>query len=226
METTIRPKNFKLAPDIEEHIKKRIERLTRHLENLTTVEVILSQQPARQTAQRFQYVTQVTLHTRQGDLIRSEVSHPELLTAIDQCMAHLGRQIDRFRARYERKRRGATGLGKLATANNGASAPLPQVSSEAPSVVEMAAPAKPMSKSSSQSKKEQATNGAPTEDDIGSIVRVKTFSFKPIFPEDAIEQMELLGHSFFVFWNASDERVNVVYRRNDGNYGLIQPEFG
>jgi len=223
METTIRPKNFKLAPDIEEHIKKRIERVTRHLENLTTAEVILSQQPARQTAQRFQYVSQVTLHTRQGDLIRSEVSHPELLTAIDQCMAHLGRQIDRFRARYERKRRGATGLGRLPAASNGASAPLPQVSSEAPSVVEMAAPAQAMSK---QNKKEQVTNGASPDEDIGSIVRVKTFSFKPIFPEDAIEQMELLGHSFFVFWNASDERVNVVYRRNDGNYGLIQPEFG
>jgi putative sigma-54 modulation protein len=46
-----------------------------------------------------------------------------------------------------------------------------------------------------------------------------------MFPEDAIEEMELLGHSFFVFMNATDEQVNVLYRRNDGNYGLIQPDL-
>ncbi|HKP54787.1 MAG TPA: ribosome-associated translation inhibitor RaiA [Chloroflexia bacterium] len=220
METTIRPKNFKLAPDIEEQVQKRIERLTRHLDNLTSAEVIVSQQPARHTANRFQYVTQVTLHTRQGDLIRSEVSHTELLTAIDQCMAHLGRQIDRFKARYDRRRKGTTGIGKM-------SPPASQPATDEPSVVEMAAPARPTNDDGSRpGTKEIPTNGSPTEDDLGSIVRVKTFSFKPIFPEDAIEQMELLGHSFFVFWNASDERVNVIYRRNDGNYGLIQPEFG
>jgi putative sigma-54 modulation protein len=42
--------------------------------------------------------------------------------------------------------------------------------------------------------------------------------------EEAVEQMELLGHSFFVFYNAEDGQINVVYRRRDGNYGLIQPE--
>jgi putative sigma-54 modulation protein len=45
-----------------------------------------------------------------------------------------------------------------------------------------------------------------------------------MYPEDAIEEMELLGHSFYVFWNADDDHINVVYRRKDGNYGLIQPE--
>jgi putative sigma-54 modulation protein len=43
-------------------------------------------------------------------------------------------------------------------------------------------------------------------------------------PEEAIEQMELLGHSFFVFYNADGGQINVVYRRRDGDYGLIQPE--
>jgi putative sigma-54 modulation protein len=92
----------------------------------------------------------------------------------------------------------------------------------------MAAPAQPINASSTTSVMNDGafTDGTSADDDLGRIVRVKTFSIKPIFPEDAIEQMELLGHSFFVFWNASDERVNVIYRRNDGNYGLIQPEFG
>jgi putative sigma-54 modulation protein len=223
METTIRPKNFKLSPDVEEQVQKRIERLTHHLENLSSAEVIISQQPAKQTTHKFQFVAQVTLHTRQGDLIRSEVSHPELLTAIDQCMSHLGRQIERFRARYEKRRKGATGLGRMGHS----SAEMP-IATEEPSVAEMAAPARPTGKKGSQTPTEEApTDGAAADgDETGSIVRVKTFSFKPIFPEDAIEEMELLGHTFFVFRNASDERVNVIYRRNDGNYGLIQPEFG
>ena len=225
MELTIRPKNFKLSTGHEEQVRKRIERLTRHLDNLTSAEIIVSQQPARHTANKFQYVTQVTLHTRQGDLIRSEVSHPELLTAIDQSMAHLGRQIDRFKARYDRRRKGTTGIGKMAPADN--AMPLPSSSTSESSPVETAPPAKSKNGAGYQAGVRDADdNGAPAEDDLGSIVRVKTFSFKPIFPEDAIEQMELLGHSFFVFWNAGDEKVNVIYRRNDGNYGLIQPEFG
>jgi putative sigma-54 modulation protein len=49
---------------------------------------------------------------------------------------------------------------------------------------------------------------------------------KPMDPEEAIEHMELLGHNFYVFWNSDQERVGVVYRRNDGDYGLIEPELG
>ena len=58
-----------------------------------------------------------------------------------------------------------------------------------------------------------------------SIVRTKRFGVKPMFPEDACIQMELLGHSFYVFCNAETDEVNVVYRRKDGSYGLIEPEF-
>ena len=46
-----------------------------------------------------------------------------------------------------------------------------------------------------------------------------------INPEEAVEQMELLGHDFFVFFNAEEGQINVLYRRKDGNYGLIQPEM-
>ena len=57
------------------------------------------------------------------------------------------------------------------------------------------------------------------------IVRTKKFGIKPMFPEDACVQMELLGHDFFVFCNAQTDEVNVVYRRKDGSFGLIEPEF-
>ncbi|MBQ8802281.1 MAG: ribosome-associated translation inhibitor RaiA [Tyzzerella sp.] len=57
------------------------------------------------------------------------------------------------------------------------------------------------------------------------IIRTKRFGIKPMFPEDACVQMELLGHNFFVFSNAETDEVNVVYKRKNNTYGLIEPEF-
>lgn len=67
----------------------------------------------------------------------------------------------------------------------------------------------------------------PAKDDSSkirdSIVKVKTFAIKPISPEEAILEMEMLGHDFFVFINSDSGRTAVVYRRKDKNYGLIEP---
>ena len=58
------------------------------------------------------------------------------------------------------------------------------------------------------------------------IVKVKRFAIEPMFEEDAVSRMEELGHSFFVFVNAENERVAILYRRADGDYGLIEPAIG
>jgi len=62
-------------------------------------------------------------------------------------------------------------------------------------------------------------------DDEIHIIRTKRFGMKPMYPEDACVQMELLGHNFFVFRNAETDEVNVVYKRKGNTYGLIEPEF-
>ena len=62
------------------------------------------------------------------------------------------------------------------------------------------------------------------EEDI-RIVKTKKFAIKPIDPEEACLQMEMLGHNFYVFLNADTDQVNVVYRRKNGTYGLIEPGF-
>ena len=62
------------------------------------------------------------------------------------------------------------------------------------------------------------------DDEEVKIVRTKKFDIKPMYPEDACIQMELLGHSFFVFCNAETDQVNVVYKRKGNTYGLIEPE--
>jgi putative sigma-54 modulation protein len=63
------------------------------------------------------------------------------------------------------------------------------------------------------------------EEEASTIVRTKRFRMIPMDADEAIEQMELLGHDFFVFYNADDGQVNVIYRRKDGDYGLLQPEL-
>lgn len=66
---------------------------------------------------------------------------------------------------------------------------------------------------------------ASVEEKTPKVVKTKRFAVKPMSLEEAILQMELLDHDFFVFTNAKTDDVNVLYKRKDGNYGLIEPEF-
>jgi putative sigma-54 modulation protein len=69
--------------------------------------------------------------------------------------------------------------------------------------------------------------GADRRDGDGpTVVKIKRFDMQPMFEEDAIAQMEELGHAFFVFLDAETEGVAVLYRRSDGTYGVIQPVLG
>lgn len=63
------------------------------------------------------------------------------------------------------------------------------------------------------------------EEPLGTIVRTKKFPVTPMDAEEAIEQMELLGHDFFLFFNSDVNGINVLYRRKTGDYGLLQPEL-
>jgi putative sigma-54 modulation protein len=63
------------------------------------------------------------------------------------------------------------------------------------------------------------------DDEEIKIIKTKKFAVKPMDPEEACVQMELLGHTFFVFRNSDTDEVNVVYKRKDDTYGLIEPEF-
>jgi len=66
-------------------------------------------------------------------------------------------------------------------------------------------------------------DGEPEEEQ--TIVRYKRFPLHPMSTEEAIEQMELLAHDFYVFFNAEEDAINVLYRRREGDYGLLQPEL-
>lgn len=73
--------------------------------------------------------------------------------------------------------------------------------------------------------KQEFLNERIEDDEEIKIVRTKKFDIKPMYPEDACVQMELLGHSFFVFVNAETDEVNVVYKRKGGTYGIIEADI-
>lgn len=72
--------------------------------------------------------------------------------------------------------------------------------------------------------KDGVSNGKEDDEEI-KVVKIKRFNIKPMDVEEAILQMDMLGHSFFVFSNSETEEMNVVYKRKDGKYGLIEPEM-
>ncbi|MBN2004873.1 MAG: ribosome-associated translation inhibitor RaiA [Anaerolineae bacterium] len=76
-------------------------------------------------------------------------------------------------------------------------------------------------------KVEEATPVAEVvpEEEAPEIVRVKEFEVSSIMPEEAIEQMELLGHRFYIYLDGNDGRLSVIYRREDGNYGVLKPVY-
>lgn len=83
-------------------------------------------------------------------------------------------------------------------------------------------------KSRQESIKDFNGTSAPVVEEITEepkIARVKKFNMKPMMVDEAILQMDLLGHDFFVFIDGETEDVNVVYRRKNGDYGLIEPEY-
>lgn len=145
---------------------------------------------------RGQYTAEVTLQLG-GLFLRGAGRAPEAVAAIDDATDKAERQFLRFKSRLEPVK-GPTGSGATVRA------PAPGELSEATA----AAP---------EERGDTAAETAPR------VVRVKRFTFKPMSVDEAVLQMELLGHDFFVFLNDATDEVNVLYRRRDGNYGLIEP---
>lgn len=82
-----------------------------------------------------------------------------------------------------------------------------------------------LSRKNNESLRFAEINNTDYKEDEGKLVKVKKFGVKPMNSEEAILQMDLLGHNFFVFQDSDSNKVNVVYKRKDGDYGLLEPEY-
>ncbi len=137
---------------------------------------------------------QVTLVGEHGIILRADQSDEDMFKAVDQVQDVLQRQINRYKGKHWRR-------GRLRRRGD------EFIPSEVQAIEAMGIPV-----------------SEEEDDDERAIVRVKKFALKPMFSDEAVEQMELLDHSFFVFRDADTSHISVIYRRRDGNYGLIVPE--
>lgn len=140
------------------------------------------------------YTTQITLNV-DGAVLRSEQRAATPMASIDAAIETLDSRIQRFKTREVRDR------VKHAGATNSIRLP----TAEAPVQV-------------------LETEEEAVESPVGNIVRTKRHQIRPMSVDDAILQMDLLGHAFSLFLNAEDNTYSVVYRRDDGDYGLIVPD--
>lgn len=143
-----------------------------------------------------QFVAQFTI-TTSSVILRAEHPHRDIHLAIDGAIDHMTSQIKRFRKKQILSRRRSR-----TSAQADGTAPLEATVENLPEPV------------------------AEEDEAPPAVVRRKRFTIYPMTEEEAIEQMELLGHDFFVFFNPADDQINVLYRRKDGRYGVIQPVLG
>lgn len=194
-----RSHTFELSNRQKSYIQEKIGKLARYLENIQEVNVMVKSEATRGASELVR--VEVTIRADHGVTVRAEEQSTDVMTAIDIIHDNLQRQITRYKGKHYRRGKQRRGNNQVATDMLGEILPQQSAAGEASTYVER----------------------HEGEDQEPQIVRTKVIPMKPMFSDEAIEQMELLGHTFFVFRDAETEEINVVYRRRDGNYGLITP---
>ena len=196
MEIQVLSRNVELNPEAHAYVRKKFDRLRRHLRHMTEAKVEISRTSAR--AQADKIIVQMTVMAG-GSTLRGQESGVNLFAAVDSVADVLDRQIRRLKGRVYRSAQARKSAGRAA--------------SQADTVVDT-----------------EVLDAVDEEDEalfeqLGRVVRTKRFAMKPMSVEDAAMQMELLSHDFFLFYNDASGEYNVVYRRSDGDYGVIEPEL-
>jgi putative sigma-54 modulation protein len=194
MNIIVAGRHIDVTEALRARVIEKVGRLSRYFDQVQKAQVWLRVEPYPGRNQ----VAEVTLWA-DGVVLRGEEASGDMYASIDLVVAKLEKQISKFRGKLiERKRTLASRRKQQAVA-------------AADAAIRRAA----------------AVEEVPPEEDPAGLVRIarrKRFELKPMTAEDAAVQMELLGHAFFVFRNADTLEINVVYRRADGSYGLIEPE--
>ncbi len=198
MDIKVNSRNMKVTDGLEDYARRKVDRLDRYLPNIRKIRVDLSRQ--HNSRGEDMSIAQITVQHERGAILRAEEkSTGEVHHAIDAAVDKMYRRIERFKGRREDNKRRSRDR-YMATAEELAVAdPLPVSEASETTVIE-------------------------TADGESEVLRRKLVSLVPMDEIEAIEQMELLGHNFFMFYNAETGKVNVVYRRSESGYGLLEPE--
>jgi putative sigma-54 modulation protein len=196
MQLQVSGRNLDITAPIREYAERKLARIERHLTEDTRVDLELAIERNRSISANQH--AELTVWTR-GPVLRAHEYAEDMYAAIDLAVDKLDRQVRRYRERrrHWRPHHQARDIEAL----------LPLSDEDEATSIGLA-------------------NGAEPELPIPTIVKTKRFNMKPMHPDEAALQLELVGHEFYVFLNAETDAVAVIYRRRDGNLGVIEPVPG
>jgi len=197
MDVIIQGRNLKITEPLEAYTRKKLDRLDRYLPNILDVRVDLSNQHTKRGEDVA--IAQITIRHKRGAILRTEEKNAgDIRKAIDAAVDNMYRRIQRFKGKHRRKgtERFTATIEEL------------DIAEEIPDV-EVYTEEEPV---------EAAANGPDF-----LIERRKEIDVTAMNEAEAIEQMELLGHNFFLFFNATTGQLNVLYKRTTGGYGVLVP---
>ncbi|KXK24073.1 MAG: sigma 54 modulation protein/ribosomal protein S30EA [Chloroflexi bacterium OLB15] len=198
MEIQIYSNNLRLTDQVEEFAHKKLEKLGRYLPKISEARLELNREHTRRGEDII--AAQITVRHERGAILRSEERYPaDPQTAINLALDKMYKQIARFKSKRNPK-----GREKF-------SASLEELN---------LAEELPLEGSNSTEIQYAAIEEASSDH---AVVRRKEIVLTPMSEEEAVEQMELLGHTFFLFQEANTQETAVVYRRHDGSYGILKP---
>jgi putative sigma-54 modulation protein len=196
MQLQVSGRNLDVTEPLREYAERKLARIERHLTEDTRVDLELAIERNRSISANQH--AELTVWTR-GPVLRAHEYADDMYAAIDLAIDKLDRQVRRYRERRRHWR------------------PHHQAR-EAEALL-------PLSDADEAAAAAEA-NGAEAELAIPTIVKTKRFNMKPMHSDEAALQLELVGHEFYVFLNAETDAVAVIYRRRDGNLGVIEPVQG
>ena len=198
MNITIHGDGIKISDGLDSYTRSKVDKLDRYLPNISQVGVELSIIRTHRGADLA--IAQITVQHARGAILRAEEkmnieNRDTIRFAINKAVDKLHRQIDRFKSKRKSKNQKVRDRYRATVAELDLAEDVPDYSLDA----------------------------APESDATSEIHRRKQIEMMPMNEEEAIEQLELLDHNFYMFMNAESEQVNVLYRRESGGYGILVP---
>lgn len=193
MDIAIRSRKLRITKAMRSTVEEKVTRLGRYLEGMDHAEVWFAEEQNPRIAEK--EICEVTMHGH-GHIVRAKAAAADPLAAVDRVVDKLEHRMEKLKGKLV----GRSHPRRHSHNGNG----LPAEDDDADDVVDL----------------EDGANAATTN--LGArIVKTKQFDIKPMTPEEAALQMDLLGHDFFFFTNSETAKAAVVYRRADKNIGLI-----
>lgn len=205
MQIIVHGKNTQVPTRLKQHATEKLQKVERYLDRIQTLEVEFTEEHnPRMSDSRF---TVEVVATTKRHVLRASASAADPMSAVDAVEDKLEAQVKRLKSKFVRR---GSRVGNRLRGRKGAPAELPELL--------MPETRNGQERPISSESDEEEVQGDP------GITKVIRFAVKPMTAEEAILQMKTLGRNFYLFLNAESEQTGVVYRRDDGTYGLIEPE--